>query len=383
MPLLKSTPLAESSDRVFTNSDRVMPSSTDKRTSAKRSISRGNLVGRHTPEKESQLSNEASASSLLKSQRFPAFMETDEFDQNIATLPTPKAPQSSHSKLNVEAYDDEEEYEPVRSLSSRRWGLRSSSVNKIGSGRIKASQHVADLSSDDDLVEITNISYSTTKQPLSVTEPTEDSDDDVVLTSPAKRRRMLSIGDAQDSDDVVSSPSKRRRRTGRVHEESSDSDRAAHGKRIDKEETSRDHSAPQRVTRQQQKTKAHRTAKEKQLEILRRKRAGEDPELTPSSTEDDGLRRGVYDTDSDLEVLSDFDDDEEEEENEESIRQSIRGINNNEYDDDFVVDDEDEAIGVPGFSLHDIPLEFTHRAHQKLVDHFKDAVEWMVQRAVS
>ena len=52
-----------------------------------------------------------------------------------------------------------------------------------------------------------------------------------------------------------------------------------------------------------------------------------------------------------------------------------------EYDDDFL-DDADDTMGAP-LGLEEMPLEFTRHAHKKPLEHFKDAVEWMVQKKIN
>jgi hypothetical protein len=141
-----------------------------------------------------------------------------------------------------------------------------------------------------------------------------------------------------------------------------------------------------RVTRQQQQKRPHRSAREKKLELLRRKRAGEKiVELTSSGSDDGGPRQGIYDSNSDLEVLSEFEDEEKDgDEGIEEVRRSLLPSNSNQTDndDEFIVDDDDELLGVPAFGLNEIPLEFTHNAHKPLKEHFKDVVEWMIQNKV-
>lgn len=51
------------------------------------------------------------------------------------------------------------------------------------------------------------------------------------------------------------------------------------------------------------------------------------------------------------------------------------------YDEDFVVED-DHTLGAPS-ELEAIPLEFTRHATKKAIEHFKDAVEWMVQKKLN
>jgi hypothetical protein len=48
---------------------------------------------------------------------------------------------------------------------------------------------------------------------------------------------------------------------------------------------------------------------------------------------------------------------------------------------DFIVDDSDDLIGAP---VHlDMPIEFTSHSHKPLKEHFRDAIEWLVQFKVN
>ena len=126
---------------------------------------------------------------------------------------------------------------------------------------------------------------------------------------------------------------------------------------------------------------------------MRRKRNGEKiTQVTDSEPDSDSDERkpkmGMYDTDSEAGVLSHFEDEESEEErNQEKIRKSLLLQNKNKHkesddEDTFIVEDDDEMLGVPG-GLHEIPIEFTNQAHKKLSEHFKDCVEWFVQRRIN
>lgn len=64
----------------------------------------------------------------------------------------------------------------------------------------------------------------------------------------------------------------------------------------------------------------------------------------------------------------------------ETVRQSLRA-DADEYDEDFVVED-DHVLGAPS-EMETVPLEFTRHAHKKAIEHFKDAVEWMVQKKMN
>ena len=64
----------------------------------------------------------------------------------------------------------------------------------------------------------------------------------------------------------------------------------------------------------------------------------------------------------------------------EAVRQALRA-DGDEYDEDFVTDDDESPFGAPGLS--EIPLQFTMHAHKRPKEHFKDAVEWMVNKKLN
>lgn len=183
-----------------------------------------------------------------------------------------------------------------------------------------------------------------------------------------------------DDSDIVSSPMKRRRPATQLQDDEEEEE--------EEHEANDDEALP--IRKPELRKRRHRSDKEKKLELLKRKRAGENiEEVTDSSSDSDKPRVGIYDSDanSDLHVLSDFEDEESGIETTKAHKvknatKSGRGKkvekekkkNENEYDSDFVVDDEDGPLGVP-VGLMDIPLEFTHQAHKPLKEHFRDAVE--------
>jgi len=202
-----------------------------------------------------------------------------------------------------------------------------------------------------------------------------DDSDEEVFTSPLKRRRTVIQSD--DDSDIVSSPMKRRRPATQPQD-------------TDEDDEDKDEEVARPIRRPLPQKRRHRSDKEKKLELLKRKRAGENiEEVTDSSSDSDGPRGGIYDSDanSDLQVLSEFEDEETDVETNNPKKakkpsRSSRGNkertdkkkNENEYDSDFVVDDDDGPLGVP-VGLLGIPLEFTHQAHKPLKEHFRDAVE--------
>ena len=247
-------------------------------------------------------------------------------------------------------------------------------------------------------------------------EAEDESDEDVILTSPTRHRPRVSVQEDEESDEEpISSFLKNRKRPAAVDTDDSDIPSLPRKRRlqVNDEATAADDDSddselpsirktqskgksrsgrasssntPARITRQS-KGRKHRTAKEKQIQLLKRKRAGENiDELTDSTEESDEERRGLYDTDSDLAMLSNFED-----ESEHGVvqkpKKKNRTSNVDSYhlpeDSDFIVEDDDAPIGVPYHSLHEIPLQFRHAAHKPLKEHFKDAIEWMVHRKIN
>jgi hypothetical protein len=155
-------------------------------------------------------------------------------------------------------------------------------------------------------------------------------------------------------------------------------------------------------TRSRRGARKRMTRKEKALDLLRRKRAGEvineSDEESLEENDDDEPAKGLYDTDSENIALNEFEDDEEgvlgEEQNttkknkgkgkekatkKKVSEQSDDAGDNDDDMDSFVVDDGDEPLGVPDEVYASMPLEFTSHAHKPLREHFRDAIEWCVQ----
>jgi hypothetical protein len=251
------------------------------------------------------------------------------------------------------------------------------------------------------------------------------SDDDLPLVTPssiarrARKRAFVPDDSGDDQGDAVrpqpaSSPVKRRRLIPRK-----ESSPATVGN------ASASDPAPQSSAVQRKTPRRPRTEKAKAWELLRRKRAGEviveEPE--PSEEEEEPVK-AIYDTDSDNPALARFLDEEEDEEDEEGPPQKTkpvpaiarrspskrkdkkkmvaldsdssasgsesdgggpdeRGSASGESIDDFVVEDDDGLIGVPEEALLDIPLQFTAHSHKRIKDHFRDALEWLVQHRIN
>ncbi|PBP23328.1 hypothetical protein BUE80_DR005877 [Diplocarpon rosae] len=219
-------------------------------------------------------------------------------------------------------------------------------------------------------------------------EDDDDEGEEKPVLSPLKRARQITESD--DSDSNLPSPSKRKR-SAPTQEDSDDEHlspagvlrrQKAKGKGKTCREPSEGSATPIRATRRQ-KTRRHRTAKEKQMELLKRRRAGEDiEELTESESDNDG-------EDEDFQKLDVFDDDEEDEVSATRVRKQAksrrqRGDSSDEQagESDFIVDDDEGLLGVPDYAAL-MPHEFTHAAHKPLKEHFRDVVEWMVQNKLN
>lgn len=276
---------------------------------------------------------------------------------------------SSHIQKTVELSSDEEETKIM--LPTPR---RTQSAAPMGQ-MMEASES--------DEVDASPMGRSQRQAHQIVTDENDDDDDDIVLPTPAKRKRQ---DDDADITRKASSPAKRLRTRKEMHQSSESEGLPIKPTAQEKSRTNQgiEPTSSQRTTRQRI-VKRHRTDREKTMELLRRKRAGEKiTQLTDSESGEEEPHQAIYDSNSELEVLSQFDDEEESAQAIESVRQSIRGQNRNTYDEDFVVeDDENDAIGAPGIGLNDIPLEFTRQAHKPLKEHFKDCVEWMVHKKIN
>jgi len=212
--------------------------------------------------------------------------------------------------------------------------------------------------------------------PRVTTEIEEDESQPIV--SPLKRSRKPI---ESDDSDIVSSPMKRRRNSQREVELSSGSDFPSPSKMAASNRSSASKTPP-RFTRQQKTARKHRTEKQKKMELLKRRRAGENIEQVTDSESDSD----EGDKDEELQKLSEFED---EEPSPESTRKPAKfkarkQNSDGEGDsDDFVIEDEDGPLGIPTEHLAQIPLEFTAAAHKPIKEHFRDVVEWMVHNKVN
>ncbi|KAJ2899039.1 hypothetical protein MKZ38_003440 [Zalerion maritima] len=194
--------------------------------------------------------------------------------------------------------------------------------------------------------------------------------------------------DDDDDDDIVVPPS-RRRHDARRRSASSDEESG------DKEQES-----PAPVPRSARKRNTGKRARNKQLELLQRRRKGENIDLDDiSSSSEESRGRGIYDSGSELEALTEFpDEDEDGEEEQEPARPAKQArprgrkaiSSDNEEDNsakedarsgseelsDFIDDDDVDPLGAPSADA-EIPLEF-RAAKFKGKDWFRLVILWLL-----
>ncbi|KAI1868079.1 uncharacterized protein JN550_006567 [Neoarthrinium moseri] len=245
--------------------------------------------------------------------------------------------------------------------------------------------------------------------------PSDDEDDIPIAPSSSRRRRTQAVDEDEDEDELPIAPSSSRRRRTEIVELDSDSDSDLDVSPAKKRKVTHRRStsspaepAAQRLVRRGQPpssptkpVKGHRTQKQKNMELLRRRRAGEKIDrLTSSESEGEDDKRGLYDSDSndDLQALEEFPDEEEEDEVVEedaptrkskkkksspkkAPKQKDAADNSDDDLEDFVVEDDEGLLGAP--ANLDIPLEFTAQAHKPLKEQFPYVVEWLVHNRIN
>ncbi|KAI1451183.1 hypothetical protein F5Y02DRAFT_367563 [Annulohypoxylon stygium] len=205
----------------------------------------------------------------------------------------------------------------------------------------------------------------------------DDDDDDEPIVPPSTRKRSRpKLVELEDSSDDAASPAKKSKTS------------QSNPSRL---KNPRSNSSPT----QRHPPKGHRTEKQKKIELLRRRRAGEKIDRVTSSEDSEEEKRGIYDSDPEAEfgALKEFDDEESDKEVEASARPSSKEVEKsakgkrkggeNEEDDDldnFVVDDDDAPLGAP--ANLGIPLEFTAQAHRPLKEQFPYVIEWLVHNRI-
>lgn len=173
------------------------------------------------------------------------------------------------------------------------------------------------------------------------------------------------------SEDVVATPVRKRRSTAQVqppaldvnHEEETESSDDLQGELEDLQEAD----TPLRSTRTRVGAiVSERSKRQQKLEELRRRRAG----IREESQEEYEQEEQEEDEETDISGP-------------EPIHHAMRrGGNLDQYEDDFVDDDDDNKMGVD-LGVAGVPLEFTYHANKKPFEHFKTEIEWMVHNKLN
>ena len=179
--------------------------------------------------------------------------------------------------------------------------------------------------------------------------------------------------EGSSSEDIVATPARKRRNTAQLRSPARETNHSVENdSELDLQDEVDDLKGTSDIEIRETRTRgapesSARNARQQKLEELRRRRAG---------VREEGEEAESEQNDSDVAEISEL----------EPIHHAMRrGGNLDEYEEDFV-DDDDDTLGVEMDSealRRAIPIEFTHHANKKTIEHFKDEVEWMVHNKLN
>ncbi|GIJ83850.1 hypothetical protein Asppvi_002680 [Aspergillus pseudoviridinutans] len=220
----------------------------------------------------------------------------------------------------------------------------------------------------------------------------DQSDEDMVIQPRRRLRRgtadvkpIVVEEDAEDSDEPIrSSPIKRRKRNI-----SSDHPRTprrqSEQEKLDLEEdleVLQDSVVKNTRTRGRLANSA-RAQRQRHLEALRRRRAGGKEGELEQASDAEHSDKTDSDDESESEAGSQVRQPQFRRQEESDVESSIANNEDlDQYEDDFVLEDDNAELGVPS-SLEDLPFEFSRHAYKQLKEYFQDAVEWMVNNKIN
>ncbi|KAJ9410766.1 hypothetical protein DTO045G8_1672 [Paecilomyces variotii] len=317
------------------------------------------------------------------------FDEDSESDSDGSATPVPTTRKSHEGK---------ESRDKATSSSSRKLRSGKTSGNKGSNAEMRTPlkrKYTATESEDDSespvLTGRSSRTRPSTRQPLEQNSSGASDEEEVVAHSTTRRLKRgaapstaFPVDDSDDSDDVIlSSPAKRRRLDNgpealRTPRQTSDQDR------LDLEEDLEDlkDSAVKKTRTRGRPADSARLTRQKQLELLRRRRAGEKAISVSESQHSDNESDGEGEQSESVEEL-----DEDESGSEDSQDSDVEPpVSENEdldrYEDDFVLQDDEGELGAPT-DLADMPFEFTRHSYKKPKEFFRDVVEWMVHNKLN
>lgn len=267
---------------------------------------------------------------------------------------------------------------------------------------------VSSTDSDSEGIQVAGDPSSRAQAPPSAFGEPESSGDDALASSPGRKSRKRKVpevhsGDEESEDDLPISS--RKRKVPRPALSDSEDEPVTQGRRErspsairqEQEDLAEDleflGSSPRKLTnasRRQKSVPQAMNARQRALEALKRRRAGE-KEASPDLEEqpEQKRRRALYDTDSSSESSQEDEEDEDEDDEDSDNQRStvpqgttLDMFQEDDDDQNFVVEDEDDTIGVPDEDAK-VPLAFTTMGRAKGKDLFKFAVDWMVQNKLN
>ncbi|KAG2415356.1 hypothetical protein HFD88_006547 [Aspergillus terreus] len=197
---------------------------------------------------------------------------------------------------------------------------------------------------------------------IDLDDTSEDSEEEPVRSSPVKRRRLLR------SSEVPQTPR-----------------RELDQDQLDIEEDLEDlqDSVVKETRTRGRLANSVRAQRQQHLEALRRRRAG-DKKSTHVDDEQSEPESESAESDAESDEESAIKQPRFRHENNDSEVESSIASNEDldRYEDDFVLEDEDDKLGAPT-DLQGMPFEFSRHAYKQLKDYFQDAVEWMVHNQLN
>ena len=224
---------------------------------------------------------------------------------------------------------------PTRKLQQKLSSSLNSSFTTKDGTRAKAKQSEARRAKE-------------TVEPIVISDRSEDSSSEDVVATPVRKGK---------SKAQVQPPAR-----NTDHEEKTESSDDLQGELEDLQEAD----TPLRSTRTRVGAViSERSKRQQKLEELRRRRAG----IREESQEEYEQEQQEEDEETDISGP-------------EPIHHAMRrGGNLDQYEDDFV-DDDDDKMGVD-LGVAGVPLEFTYHANKKPFEHFKTEIEWMVHNKLN
>ncbi|PYH87131.1 hypothetical protein BO82DRAFT_427909 [Aspergillus uvarum CBS 121591] len=338
-------------------------------------------------------------------------------------------------KVEETSDNEGEEAQPVEEQKPARRSSRKKGSRHATSVSAKREKSAEDEAKESDTVKSkqparenspTDHEGDSNQTPDRAVTPEQDSESDIDMTRSARKRSaptslkrkrseeasdrepsLQVISDDSDGDEIVSRPRRKLRRgtvSQLVEEVEDDVDddlptaprtprRARDQDDLDIEE---DLQALQDSVVRETRTRGRlansaRAQRQQHLEALRRRRAGK-PESDEEESQVDAEESGEEDEREGEENESAAESEEAaaaikhrslSRNDDSDVESSIAGNDDlDRYEDDFVLQDEDDLLGAPG-GLEEMPFEFTRHAYKQLKDYFQDAVEWMVHNQLN